>query len=118
MTDMTERLREQIDRLADYIMHNVEGEPSQSEGAVDCAIRIIDHLTAALAEANARAERERAAVVAWLKKEADEYRIEGSNVTIGFAISQAAREIERGEHLANKRAAALSDLAALDGESM
>jgi hypothetical protein len=64
------------------------------------------------------AEQERAAVVVWLKKEAEEYRIEGGNVTIGFAIAQAAREIERGDHLADKRAAALSDLAALDGESM
>jgi hypothetical protein len=62
------------------------------------------------------AEQERAAIVAWLNKEANEYRIEGGNVTIGFAISQAAREIESGEHLAAKRAAALSDLAALDGE--
>jgi hypothetical protein len=31
----------QINRLANFIMSEVPGEPSQSEGAVDCAIRII-----------------------------------------------------------------------------
>ena len=31
----------QIDKLANFIMSEVEGEPSQSEGAVDTAIRII-----------------------------------------------------------------------------
>lgn len=39
-----------IDALAKWIMENVPGEPSQNEGAVDCAIRIMD---SALAE-NAR----------------------------------------------------------------
>jgi len=34
-------LREQIDRLAEFIMSEVEGEPSKSEGAVDCAIRLL-----------------------------------------------------------------------------
>ena len=29
------------DRLANFIMAEVPGEPSESEGAVDCAIRII-----------------------------------------------------------------------------
>ena len=33
--------RQQIDRLANFIMAEVPGEPSESEGAVDCAIRII-----------------------------------------------------------------------------
>ena len=32
---------EQIDRLAKFIMAEVEGEPSRSEGAVETAIRII-----------------------------------------------------------------------------
>jgi len=34
-------LQEQIDKLANFIMAEVDGEPSESEGAVDCAIRII-----------------------------------------------------------------------------
>ena len=33
------RLDEQIGRLAQFIMDEVPGEPSRSEGAVDCAIR-------------------------------------------------------------------------------
>ncbi len=39
-----ESLDSQIDRLAKFIMEEVDGEPSQSEGAVDCAIRIIRKL--------------------------------------------------------------------------
>lgn len=34
-------LDEQISRLANYIMEHVTGEPSQSEGAVDTAIRLL-----------------------------------------------------------------------------
>ena len=36
--------RSQIDKLADFIMNEVDGEPSQDEGAGDCAIRIIRKL--------------------------------------------------------------------------
>lgn len=36
-----ESLRIQIDRLAQFILDEVPGEPSRSEGAVDTAIRII-----------------------------------------------------------------------------
>ncbi len=34
-------IREQINSLANFIMSEVDGEPSQNEGAVECAIRII-----------------------------------------------------------------------------
>lgn len=33
--------QEQIDKLAKFILEEVDGEPSQSESAVDTAIRII-----------------------------------------------------------------------------
>ncbi len=36
-----ETAQEQVDRLARFILRDVEGEPSQSEGAVDTAIRVI-----------------------------------------------------------------------------
>jgi hypothetical protein len=39
-------LQGQIDQLAKFIMANVPGEPSQSQGAVETAIRIIDRLQA------------------------------------------------------------------------
>ena len=55
-----EKLQEQIDRLANYILANVEGEPSQSEGAVDCAIRVLGSFRADLE--TARAERQRDAL--------------------------------------------------------
>jgi hypothetical protein len=32
---------DQIQRLANFIMHEIPGEPSQSEGAVDTAIRLL-----------------------------------------------------------------------------
>jgi hypothetical protein len=38
---VSESLEDQVKRLADFIMFEVPGEPSQSEGAIDCAIRII-----------------------------------------------------------------------------
>jgi hypothetical protein len=38
---MRETAIQQIDRLATFIMDEVPGEPSQSQGAVDTAIRII-----------------------------------------------------------------------------
>ena len=41
-----EVMKTQIDILADFIMANVDGEPSRSEGAGDCAIRIITELKA------------------------------------------------------------------------
>lgn len=33
----------QIEKLADFIMNEIPGEPSQSEGAVDTAIRLLRH---------------------------------------------------------------------------
>lgn len=39
----------QIDKLANFIMSEIEGEPSQNEGAGDTAIRIIKKLQAELA---------------------------------------------------------------------
>jgi hypothetical protein len=33
--------KSQIDILADYIMFNIPGEPSQDEGAGSCAVRLL-----------------------------------------------------------------------------
>lgn len=43
---MTESAESQIGRLATFIMEEVPGEPSRSEGAVDTAIRVIRELRA------------------------------------------------------------------------
>jgi hypothetical protein len=43
--DETEQVDAQIKALADWIMSNVPGEPSQSEGAVDTAIRVMAKVT-------------------------------------------------------------------------
>jgi chromosome segregation ATPase len=40
--DEVASLREQVQRLADFIMMQVPGEPSKSQGAVDTAIRVIE----------------------------------------------------------------------------
>lgn len=37
-----ESLQSQVNRLALFIMNNVPGEPSESEGAIDTAIRLLD----------------------------------------------------------------------------
>jgi hypothetical protein len=37
---MTDRWAE-VERLASFIMDEIPGEPSQSEGAIDCAIRLL-----------------------------------------------------------------------------
>ena len=39
--DYIKLLQSQIEGLGKFILENVPGEPSQSEGAVDCAIRIL-----------------------------------------------------------------------------
>jgi hypothetical protein len=39
--EAVESLGSQIDRLANFIMREIDGEPSRSEGAVDCAIRLL-----------------------------------------------------------------------------
>ena len=93
--------------------------------------RELKRLTAALADANARADRERAAVVAWMRDDADQTERCAINLAPKLVKSQyqewvdlvatkrgIANAIERGQHLATKRATALSDLAALDGESL
>ena len=48
-------------RLARFIMENIPGEPSKSEGAVDCAIRLLSRPTPppAAGEAGTRGERDR-----------------------------------------------------------
>ena len=52
--------KEQIDKLANFIMAEIEGEPSRSEGAGDCAIRIIEsmrHINDTLSYENAELKR-------------------------------------------------------------
>lgn len=44
MDNKTESLESQIKRLGSFIMDEVPGEPSRSEGAVDVAIRVIREL--------------------------------------------------------------------------
>lgn len=45
-----DNLYQQIDRLAQFILDEVPGEPSQDQGAVDTAIRVIREYKAALLE--------------------------------------------------------------------
>ena len=42
---MSEPIQAQVDRLASFILAEVDGEPSQSEGAIDTAIRVIRERT-------------------------------------------------------------------------
>ncbi len=38
--------KQEIDKMANYIMKNIDGEPSQSEGAVDTIIRVYEYTKA------------------------------------------------------------------------
>jgi hypothetical protein len=75
-------------------------------------------------EVSMSADQERAAIVAWLRDRRMSFGRPTRNAQA--ALNIAADRIERGEHLPpdrqalrdDKRAAALSDLAALDGETM
>jgi len=44
MSDTGEKEQDQFDRLAAFITGNFPGEPSKSEGAIDCAIRLMKDL--------------------------------------------------------------------------
>lgn len=60
--DRLEALEAQIDRLASFIMHCIEGEPSQSQGAVDTAIRIMTEQATTIGKQLAKIERLREAL--------------------------------------------------------
>lgn len=64
-----DELEKQTDRLAKFIMSNVDGEPSQSEGAIDCAIRIISELQSQLESERAAHAETRAKLDAMTAKQ-------------------------------------------------
>lgn len=49
----------QIDKLASFIMDEIPGEPSESEGAIDCAIRLLREREDCLSCGQLDAENER-----------------------------------------------------------
>jgi len=49
--------KEQIEVLADFIMANIKGEPSKSEGAGDTAIRIIKQLQTKIKQLEAELDK-------------------------------------------------------------
>lgn len=54
-----EDLAQQVQRLGQYIVDHVPGEPSRSEGAIDCAIRVLGEQQAALASMRGKRDRAR-----------------------------------------------------------
>jgi hypothetical protein len=90
---------DQIDRLAKYIMAEVPGEPSQSEGAVDTAIRVMRDMQARLAAAEEKArgcddcpelivrDNARAMVCA----------LKGELKTANAALAEEQRKVDRAE---------------------
>ena len=118
-----EHLQAEVWRLAEFIIDNVPGEPSQSGGVVDTAIRImseqaaeLEHLRAdrpatELREAEERGyERgradERRDVVAWLEAAAEDYMASGlrcqckGRVDCTTALYDEAGDIKGGRHIA------------------
>ncbi len=86
------RLSSQIDTLANFIRREVPGEPSQSEGAVDCAMRIIRTQQATIADLQGQVE-------AWHKRvqEADEayYAVGELNDALQQRVAQLEGELKR-----------------------
>lgn len=74
--DLGVALQLQIAALANFIMDNVPGEPSQSEGAVECAIRLLGRLAT---EREAGRVEAAEAIAAWLRKAAGEHDDAGSH---------------------------------------
>ena len=123
MTDTTERLRELALKMEDFINEPRNGgpqpEPMDTRDYRHEAYRVwtpvraafldtIDHLTQALAEANARADQERAAVVAWLRAHGTGEL--SNNEHVQRAAMAFANAIERGDHLPTDRQALRADI--------
>ena len=93
----TESLDSQIERLAKWIIENIPGEPSMSEGAVDCAIRIMglqkQAINGAVKLTVAQVEE-----IDWLKAEQENVclaYIEASNPGIDMDEVRRTRAISR-----------------------
>jgi len=87
-------LEQQVEQLANFIMHEVPGEPSQSEGAVDTAIRWMRaRLTppAGVPEVTYSRVGERGSV--WIAGEHKVWSVESNNVAMHDQASLLARAI-------------------------
>ena len=65
----------QIEELANFIMAEVDGEPSKNEGAVECAIRIIAEQAAKIERLRGIIKNEKQKVKRW-RKEAQGHEVE------------------------------------------
>lgn len=63
-----EELSNQINNLANFIMTYIPGEPSQSEGAVVCAVRIMRKLKARVEELRKEVDEQTAMLSHWTSR--------------------------------------------------
>lgn len=85
------RAQSQVDELGAFILAEVDGEPSRSEGAVECAIRVIREHIAALA--TARRERDEAVGVV---RDWHRWRTGDEGISFGSVVARA-RALVAGE---------------------
>lgn len=93
---VAEPLASQVDRLARFILAHVPGEPSQNQGAIDTAIRIIETLQKKLARrvTRRRVRRKRDAAI----REAHACGFNYAEIGRQYGITrQRIEQIVRGE---------------------
>lgn len=102
----SEALSSQVDRLARFIVENIPGEPSHSEGAIDTAIRLLGQHTAELAAVRVMLERTQKAARHWHDQ---------ANIVLGFTedvVSNDADPCAAWRATAREMTEALADVVA------
>ena len=85
-------LDKQIEELANFIMAEVNGEPSRDEGAVECAIRIIKEL---IAEVRRLEEELKNALEQISEQQGNLDELPGENIELVLKNEALKKEIER-----------------------
>ena len=91
-------LKVQVDRLAKFIVENIPGEPSKSEGAVDCAIRLLSKHCHVYSVPYSEPKVEEWKRLIRMREENERLRSELDNAANNFATLKAERDALRVEN--------------------
>jgi hypothetical protein len=92
------KAQEQIDKLANFIMAKVPGEPSENEGAVDTAIRIMSQqLEGPRKETSPEVSSAAAHIVARIRAGELEINDEDSDAIMVIAMSALSQDETKGQ---------------------
>ena len=87
---MSETLESQVDRLAKFILAEIDGEPSQSEGAVDTAIRLLRERKHIIPGADAVVTKESLLAAAHAYEEAHRDAVDTDDYEVGLLAGARA----------------------------